>query len=70
MVAALLIESKRPNVKMTESGLNFFLFSLLFLFLFWFIFHFSIFRTLRLGLEVIGYISHIWWCGHNIDHKT
>ena len=70
MVAALPIESKRPNVKTTESVLNFFLFSLLFLFLSRFIFYFSIFRTLRLGLEVIGHISHIWWFGHNIDHET
>ena len=33
-------------------------------------FIFSIFRTLRLGLEVINHISHIWWCGHNIDYRT
>ena len=35
-----------------------------------FSFYFSIFRTLGLGLEVIGHTSHIWWCGHNIDHRT
>ena len=51
-------------------NLVFFIFFLIFYFLFWFIFHFSIFRTLGLGLEVIGHISHIWWCGHNIDHRT
>jgi len=36
-------------------------------FLFDLFFIFSIFRTLGLGLEVI---SHIRWCGHNIDHRT
>jgi len=44
------------------------------LFLFYFLFHlffiFSIFKILGLVLEVIGHISHIWWCGHNIDHRT
>ena len=39
-------------------------------FLFDLFFIFSIFRTLGLGLEVISHISHIWWCGHNIDHRT
>ena len=49
-------------VKIVESVLSFFLFSFSFLFLFGFIFHFSIFRTLGLGLEVIGHTvtsSHI-----------
>jgi len=50
-----------PNVKSTESGLNFFLF---------FYFYFSIFRTLGLGLEGIGHTVTIWWYGHNIDHET
>ena len=41
-----------------------------FYFLFNLFFIFSIFRTMGLGLEVISHISHIWWCGHNIDHRT
>jgi len=43
------------SVKITESELSFFLFSFSLLFYFQFIFHFSIFRTLGLGLEVIGH---------------
>ena len=56
-------ETKMFNltVKMIENGLKFFLFFHLFLFLFLFFFIFSIFRTLRLELEVIS---------HNIDHET
>ena len=43
------------SVKNVESKLSFLLFSFSFLFLFLFIFYFSIFRTLGLGLEVIGH---------------
>jgi len=57
-------------IKITESELCFFLFSFIFDSLFHLFFIFSIFRTLGLGLEVISHISHIWWCGHNIDHRT
>jgi len=48
-----------PSVKIIESGLCFFLFLSHFYFLFDLFFKFSIFRTLGLGLEVIGHISHI-----------
>ena len=41
-----------------------------FYFLFDLFFIVSIFRTLGVGIEVISHISHIWWCGHNIDHGT
>ena len=47
------------TIKIIESRLSSFLFYFLFLFLFQLIFHFSIFRTLGLGLEVIDHISHI-----------
>ena len=57
-------------VRNKNDGLQFILFSFLFLFLFWIILHFSIFSTLRLGLEVIDHISHIRWCSHNIDYGT
>jgi len=43
------------NVKIIESRLSFLLFSFSLLSSFRFIFHFSIFRTLGLGLEVIGH---------------
>jgi len=55
------------DIKIKESGLCFFLFYFLSHIFF---FTFSIFRTLGLGLEVISHISHIWWCDHNIDHRT
>jgi len=42
-------------VKIEECGLSFFFIFFLILFSFQFIFHFSIFRTLGLGLEVIGH---------------
>ena len=58
------------SVKTTESGLSLFYFLSHFYFLSWFIFHFSIFRTMGLGLEVIDHISHTWWYGHNIDYGT
>jgi len=57
-------------VKIIERELCFFYFLSHFYFLFDFFFTFSIFRTLGLGLEVIDHISHLWWCGHNIDHET
>jgi len=43
------------NVKIEECGLSVFFIFFLILFFFQFIFHVSIFRTLRLGLEVIGH---------------
>jgi len=42
-------------VKIEECGLSFFFIFFLTLFSFQFIFHFSIFRALGLGLEVIGH---------------
>jgi len=48
-------------VKIKECELSFFFILFLILFSFQFIFHFSIFRTLGLGLEVTS---------HNIDHGT
>ena len=48
-----------------------FYFSVSFLFSFGFIFLFL--EQLGLGSEVIGHTVTsvtIWWCGHNIDHKT
>ena len=48
-------------IKITESGLCFFYLFSYFYFIFNLFFIFSIFRTLGLGLEVIG---------HNIDHRT
>jgi len=42
-------------VKIEECGLSFFFIFFLILFSFQFIFHFSIFRTLGLGLKVIGH---------------
>jgi len=48
-------DSEQLGVKITESGLCFFLFSFLLLFSFRFIFHFAIFRTLGLGFEVISH---------------
>jgi len=57
-------------IKIEECGLSFFFIFFLILFSFQFIFHFPIFRTLELGLEVISHISHIWWCGYNINHRT
>jgi len=44
------------SIKITESGLCFFLSFSHFYFYFQFIFHFSIFRTLGLELEVISHI--------------
>jgi len=49
------IEKNKSTVKITESRLSFFLFSFSLLFSYQFIFHFSIFRTMGLGLEVIGH---------------
>ena len=43
------------GVKIEECELEFFFIFFLILFSFQFIFHFSIFRTLGLGLEVIGH---------------
>jgi len=54
-------------VKIIRSRLNSLLLSFLILILI-LIYYISIFRTLGLGLEVISHISHIRWCGHNIDH--
>jgi len=53
------------------SGFNLIL--LFFLFSIFLFFYFLFLEQLRLGLEVIGHtvISvTIWWCDHNIDHKT
>jgi len=58
------------HVKIIENRLYFFYFLSYFYFILDLFFTFSIFRTLGLGLEVISHISHIWWCGHNIDHRT
>ena len=52
--------------------------SIYFIFLFYFILfliilHFSIFRTMGLGLEVIGHtVTSVtfWWYDHNIDYRT
>ena len=62
-VVAVFQPNTRSNIKVvitkiTESELSFFLFSFSFLFFFsiyFSFFHFSIFRTLGLGLEVIGH---------------
>jgi len=45
----------KANVKIKECKLSCFFIFFLILFSFQFIFHFSIFRTLGLGLEVIGH---------------
>ena len=50
-----------------------FCFFLIFYFIFDLFLIFSIFRALRLGLRSDlshCHISHIWWYGHNIDHRT
>ena len=52
----LRISIQNQIVKIVESGLSFFLFFfLIFIFAFDLFFTFSIFRTLGLGLEVIGH---------------
>jgi len=52
-------------VKIIRSELNSLLLSFLIFIFILIYFYISIFRALGLGLEVI---SHIRWCGHNIDH--
>ena len=60
-------------VKIIESEL-YFQVLILFCFSFYFLFFYFLFlEKLGLGLEVIGHTVTsvtIWWCGHNIDHKT
>ena len=46
-----------------------FIFLLIFI-LFSIYFSSFLFLTLKVRIEVIGHISHIWWCGHDIDHRT
>jgi len=58
-------------LRLQEVNFVSFYFSVLFLFSFGFIFLFL--EQLGLGSEVIGHTVTsvtIWWCGHNIDHKT
>jgi len=57
-------------VKIKECGLSFFFIFFLILFFFQFIFYFSIFKTLGLGLEVIGHTVTSDRCGHSMDHET
>jgi len=49
------IKENFPSVKIKECRLSFFFIFFLILFSFQFILHFSIFRTLGSGLEVIGH---------------
>ena len=72
----MLVSKHTITVKIEDCGLSYSLFSFFLFFIsfsFWFIFFFLFLELYRVRVrsdQSHCHISHIWWCGHNIDHGT